>query len=890
MTKKRIVSAALAGIMALSSLSVLSSCNKDVEPIKEKRTNVYSGVEIKLPEGINYINRITYANNTVYATYYKEYTITYNELGEEVERREGYFYEDYEMGVDEDMIVEPVPYVEAPVEEVVERETIPETEAAEEIIDADGDGIADATVEIQSVNVPVAATAIMVETAVESAIEPGSDNTGEKLPEGWWFGYENVQCICAIPIDGGEYREIPLEVDEKYGYLNNINITADGNIMATTSQWEYDEELGMSTSKFYILIFDMETGETISANLLNDAFTEAGIDLSNTWINSVTAAPDGRLYISTERDIIALDSNLAYQSINTIDDGWINQVLMLGNKPVVVYYSNGYVCKYIENGEFVDMESETLKSVFDNYWGIIGATEDKIYYQMSSGIYVYDFATDTTTETLNFINSDIDSNNTGNMIVLEDGRIIMASTDWSSEQSQTTLQILSKVPDEQLEEEIIVRVGCTYTDYYLTKAIIRYNKQNTGVRIAVVSYDQYNNEDNNWNGAVQQLNNDIITGKMPDIIYLNTSLPVESYFQKGIFADLNPYIDDPEKGLNRDDYLANVLEANSVDGKLYSMILSFRLQTLVAKSEFVGTEPGWTFEEMMACISSMPEGMLAFFDMGRDDIVNNFFSYAMGSFVDWETGTTKFESQGFIDLIKYLATCPEKGLWDEYYESMGDEYVYDEEKEREIQEKYSLRFYSNYGLFSNAYISNYTAMLNQRNNFASTDITAIGYPTENENSNGAIICPNMEFAISATSRAKDEAWEIIKFFMTDEEINSNTYNFSINKKINEENYKTAEDNYYYYDNSDDDFEWEREYGYSEEYINYLKQSNQKYDQAAVDEVKSIVEGAGEVQRTDTDLVEIINEELSTFFAGTRSAEETARIIASRASIYISENS
>ena len=41
---------------------------------------------------------------------------------------------------------------------------------------------------------------------------------------------------------------------------------------------------------------------------------------------------------------------------------------------------------------------------------------------------------------------------------------------------------------------------------------------------------------------------------------------------------------------------------------------------------------------------------------------------------------------------------------------------------------------------------------------------------------------------------------------------------------------------------------------------------------------------------DRALLEIINEELSMFFAGSRSAEETAQIIDSRASIYVSENS
>ena len=292
----------------------------------------------------------------------------------------------------------------------------------------------------------------------------------------------------------------------------------------------------------------------------------------------------------------------------------------------------------------------------------------------------------------------------------------------------------------------------------------------------------------------------------------------------------------------------------------------------------------------MKVIHSMPEGMRAFFDMGRDTIVSNLFRVSLASFVNWDEGTTQFESQGFIDFMKYLAACPEYGYWQEYYESMGDDYVYDEDKEREMQEGYSLRFYNDTALFNVASIGSYTDFLYQRNDFASKDITAIGYPTDKEGSNGTVIVPSMEMAIGAGSKVKNEAWEILKFFMTDEDLNSGSYRFSISKARNEEKKSTASENYYYSEPNEDDFAWYRDYGYSEEYITYMKNSRQPYDQAAVDYVQTLIDGAAEVQRTDEDLVDIVTEELSVFFSGTRSAEETARIIASRAKIYISENS
>ena len=45
-----------------------------------------------------------------------------------------------------------------------------------------------------------------------------------------------------------------------------------------------------------------------------------------------------------------------------------------------------------------------------------------------------------------------------------------------------------------------------------------------------MDYSGYNNESNDWQGAINQLNNDIITGNTPDLLLLdNDSMPINSY-------------------------------------------------------------------------------------------------------------------------------------------------------------------------------------------------------------------------------------------------------------------------------------------------------------------------------------------------------------------------
>ena len=817
MTKKRILSALLAGLMTLASASALSSCaKKEAEPPKQKRTNVYSAVDCPMNEGISYINQMMAAENDVYFLYNKEYTITFNDLGEEVERTEGYDYAKFE------------------------------TEEAE-------------------------------------------------LPEGWWYGYDSQQCMGRYNVDTGDMTEVPMETNtENGGYLSSVCLTPSGKMLGLMQEWVYNEDYSESTTTYLLYTFDSATGDVTEKITLNDGMVKAGLDPNNVYLNQMMTDANGNLYFSAESSILTFSEQGEFQKQVEVGDGWISNLINLGDSMLVMWYPNmggGNQCKILKDGVLTDTQSESLKELVNGYYGCVGFSGGKVYLNGNGGISTYDPAADELKEELNFINSDIDDSDLGSLVVLADGRIVMASTVWEENTNTTTLSVLTRVPDEQLTEEIIVTIGCLYEDYYLKKSIIRYNKQNTGIRITLRNYGIYNNEENEWEGAKTQLNNDIISGNVPDMVLLDSSLPIQSYFHKGIFADLTPFMDG-ENGIDRSLYLPNLFELSTVNGKLYSLILSFSLNTLTAKSEFVGKEPGWTFDEMMACIQSMPEGMEAFWGESRDNIINYFFTYAMSSFVDWNTGETKFESQGFIDFIKYLSTCSEKSFWDDYYggDMVWDEY--DEDQYRELDELYAMRYYQNRSLFEfSSYMSSFTDLLYTRNNFATKEITAIGYPTDVEGANGAAIVPGVELGISQKSPVKDQAWEILRFFLNDEKFEKDTYQFLPRLSALENKAAAAGEDYYdYFTMTDDDYNWYLEMGYSQDYVDYMKNSRQSFEQSVVDETLELIRGAKSIVRSDDAMLDIIKEELSGFFAGTKSAEDTARVIGSRVKIYVSENS
>lgn len=887
MTIKKTVSLLLALLMIFSCAASFTACknNKDdnIDDLpKTKRTSVYKEDPLDVKIAANYIDRVMCDGENLLMTYYKTYTVVYDDEGKEVERFDGYYY-NYGGNDEVFFYSEAVSYARSST-----MMTVPDVNAN---ADSDGKEKEDLKGEVDEFGVIT------------------DENRNIQVPEGWWTNWESEQVISSVPISGGDVKTIPLKFDSilkgvdengeekelyNYGYVRSLFMGNDGKTRILYNANSYDDVTYTSKSDYYILTVDVETGEVTDKKLLNECFISAGINEDDyVYINSVVLLDNGNIVFAMDSGkIYQVDGDMKLVKIYEIGDGdGYAELLSIGEKVIVGMYdynSGKYIFKYIADGELHDVNTDADMSRFGSF---VGGYGDRIYTLSDMSVMYLDIVTGEVGEELNFINSDIDFTRISSIALIGDGKMVMTSNDWSSEDTSTKFSVMTKVPDDQIEEEVILTLGSVYQNYRLVRSIMRFNKKGTGVRINFKSYSQYNNQENEWKGAVTQLNSEIISGTLPDILYLTSDLPVQSYFNKGYFVDLNKYIDDSEKGLDRSKYFDNILRANETNGKLYSFISTFSLYTLAAKTEFVGSEPGWTFEEMMKVVNSMPEGMELMYGMGRDSIVSTMIEGSLSSYVNWSTGETKFDTPEFIQFITYLKNCPEKGLWEEYYDSMqmGDEYIYDEEAEREIQEKMQLRFWNNSALLDGAYISGFESLQWVYNEFATKDVTFIGFPTNDEGGNGVLISPNAEFAISAKSKAKALAWEAVKGLIEDTDDN---YNFSIIREKTDEIEKTVYERIEKDENNnyEEDYSWYEEYGYSEDYINYMKNSNVKLDRKMVQDVRNFIENASAISRTDSQLYDLINEELSGFFGGAKSAEDTARVISRRARVLISEKS
>jgi len=820
MHMKKVFAAVLALTFVFSTAS-LTACGRNKGPVLSRRTNVYSGTDLELPEGIQYINRMTATDDTVYIIYEKQIEVTHYSDGSTKENDTG-----MEPGI-----------------------AVPAVEVAE------------------------------TEAALEDAVM-------EEYDDGSYVTYENQTWVYATSLDGSTSDSYQLVMPEetKQGYMARLD-ASDGCLYMLYETW--GEQSG-----FYLYTVDPAAGQVKNTQDLSGLRKEIGMSEDDYfYINNMTV--DGTTaYMNIDAKVVVCDlasgSVSGVMDIDTVD--WINNMYAHNGS---LYYS-GYVegsgqglfSMDLATGESVQAEIDNV-----NYFNIVGEMDGMLCFQDTNGVLGWNITTGETREILNFINCDINSNNVNTILPMTGDRFIYYSSTWDNKtyEQSFTLTVLDRIPDEQMQEEVLLTIASVYQDYNLRNIVIDFNRLNTGVRLNIKSYDSYDNEENNWTGAVTQLNADITMGNVPDILMMDSNLPVQSYYSKGVLVDLYPYMDDPENGINRADYFENVFSACEQDGKLYSLITGFYLNTLAAKEEKVGNGSGWTMSEMLDALESMPEGMLAFPDYGRDRLVDTLMSYCGDIFMDWENGTTNFESEEFIRLIKFLKNTPEKSIMDEFYDNI-DYDNYDYQQEMEFYNNYEMRYYKDTALFHTATISDINSYNQIYRTFAG-DAALIGYPTKDGTGCGAVIYPNMELGICAASQNRDSAWTFLRYLLTSDKYFEDAYGLVISKTWMDKKLAESEEYYkdWYYEYTEEDWENMRNQ-YSEEYIDYMKKSQIQYSMAQGQIVYDLLSKADRVKRTEKDLMEIINEELSTFFGGARSAEETAKIIDSRARIYISENS
>ncbi len=722
----------------------------------------------------------------------------------------------------------------------------------------------------------------------------------------WTEDFTTSNVYFSVDTETGVKTELILPALQNEGaYRSSMIFAEDGTAWYGEEHYTFDEELGMEFANLCLIHADTKGNLLAKADLYE--LVGADPTMEYLYINKMCVW-QGELYLGLETGLYRINTDLTQATAISLDNlGFVSNLIPMGEELLISYSTANWTTQAVTYSPATNTVSAplALEQAVLNYItsGIQSATYDFVFFD-TLAVYGYDLETGTKTELLNWINSDMDATFANETHIAPSGTVYSLMNDWSDNVTTQTLYKLTRIPDEEVMEKYIITFGALYLDYDVRKSVIAFNRQSEEYRITIRDYSEYNTEENDYMGALPQFNNDIVAGKAPDLIQISSEMPFASYVAKGLFTDLYPFID-ADESFAREDFYQNILDAFSVNGKLYELAPTFALQTLVGKSELVGASDGWTMDEMLAAVKKFGNAEMIFGgEMTRDVFLESVCMLTYEQFVDKNTGRCNFNSEEFIKILEFCKTLPEKTIWDDMdYETMdpnfweNQEYLYRRDE----------------ALLLNFYFSNYRdAWTTQEGRFGA-HISFVGYP--NEARNGTSMYPIAEFAISAKSACKDGAWAFISYMLTELEKTDaeELYNFSVLRSVNEKMAQSALEYYdpYWDENSgglvimpgssfvetfdieetDDETaptvdDGEKHWGY---YIGAEQIDIGQMNQELVDHVNSIIENVSHVNRADLDMIDIIKEDVSAFFAGQKDAKTVAGLIQSRVTTYINTN-
>ena len=644
---------------------------------------------------------------------------------------------------------------------------------------------------------------------------------------------------------------------------------ADNVVLYSDEYWQNQKY----EQQYYIRSFDRNGRE----------LTSAPIDVpQDGWLEAYRMQLDdkGNAVVSTGQGVraIGLDGRDAY-TIQT--NGYVDGLMRLpdGRIAAVIYDDQQLLCILdSDSGKFVDGVPVT----FDAYNAIPGGGDYDIYYTNGAYFYGYKMGEEKPEKLFNWIDCDVNGQRVSLLDVSKDGVVTGTLTNFDQNTNKYSVELVTidKVPYDSVPHKEPISLAVLYLDFNAQDLIIDFNRHNDQYRIEVRDYSEYNNEQDGWDAGLTKLNTEILSGNVPDILSLN-GLNYTQLASKGILADLYPFIDS-DKELSREDFFPNVLQALEIDGKLCSTVTSFYISSALGAASVVGDEPGWTYDEFNAALASMPEGCTAFDQyVTRDEILNTCLALDMADYVDWGTGKVSFDSPEFIQLLQFANSFPSEFDWENFDWSKEES-----TEDRLAQGKQMLVRTSAYSI-EDIFYNNYTQFLGGK-------VTYIGFPTAHGTGNMISFANDSGYAMSAKSAHQDAAWQFLRSFLTKDFQTEKVY--ALPSRIDVFDAHAEEATTIQYEQTEDGKDKLDENGEKipvVRYNMYNRETNEIEEIYAlkpeqVDQIRELILTTTKVADYNQEILGIVSEQAAPFFAGQKTAEEVAKLVQSKANIYVNE--
>lgn len=684
--------------------------------------------------------------------------------------------------------------------------------------------------------------------------------------------------------------------DLKGNMLSNENTSLRTSDAASATSYDKDgnlaelhERYGSGGRTFQIRIIDSGGQEIRKVDL------KAPAELREKYFWDFKCLPDGGFLLegpdaTRELAEFAFDASGKYLfTISPQERNIRSSVFLYEGKPYVLTGAMGSLSS-LEVNE-IDMTNGAIKKGQPIKAGMelsgIQEGEDGVYFTTGNGISRLDITTGEAEEILNWNQTDVNREmiQMAKSYPVNKDEINVLVTYSYSETGRDTCYIihLTRASTNPHAGKKILRMAGTGIRPEIYGLIYEYNAdRNNPARIETVDYlIDYDSDNTSGLSVTDKIYLDMMEGNSPDILLSFGEM--EKFANADLLLDLNPYVDG-ELGLTRSEYFDNIFRACEINGKLYAAPLCFWLSGYLADMDRLDIKRNWTLKDLEKVSGSLPPDALLMPPSECLELLWRYMGYDLSPYMDSKTKDVKFSCD---EMMRIMSIAKKYGQVEE-----GTEVPLPSSRALLIEPDY--RGVYGYTLKNDepgpfeedmyrdrkyALIPYYMGSLSEYAFFSSLSGDAyrlVGSPT----SHGTGVTASVPYAMAITKSTKypKEAWEVVRGFFTENaqktllgKMSVESASFPIRKSVfQEENEDVVKRIGRAYEAWKED-RLENASG-MQDYIYFPARDG------IAEELFEIAEDVQFVIHVDDDIADVIDEEASGYFAGSRSAEDVLQNI------------
>ena len=402
---------------------------------------------------------------------------------------------------------------------------------------------------------------------------------------------------------------------------------------------------------------------------------------------------------------------------------------------------------------------------------------------------------------------------------------------------------LSPAEPSELKPRVRLKLGMMGMNGELPHAVAAFNARSTDCCVELVDLKDGGLSDED---ALMRLNTLLAAGEGPDMLaFGNGVLTPFPFLRKGMLRDLETDLAadgdiDPEKLL-----IAQPIKKDC--GGLYLLASGFSLETRLGLRETFGDAKGWSFDEYQALARITPSDRMVMYNLTRDYFLTESVSRYLRKAIDWQSGSCDFDNPEFcrvLEAVRDVVETPE--------------------------DLNNMVFGTN--LMADGYMATELALVNHVTALARNTrtigkpVSIIGFPTP-DGSCGTDM--GLQAAVGVLSSSKHP--EACLAFLKDWLLHPNQI------PSYQPLFEAAVEEYMRKDETEQD-------------ELFSQRLNPPLTAEEAQQLRELIAAVEHTTLYDRTAMDIIRQEAAAFLAGQRSAEETARLVQSRVSLYVSEQS